>query len=728
MASQLLTTPARATDSSGVPYSGAVWYFYNTGTLTPLAVYADAALTTSLGVSVVSDSGGKFPAIYFDTSKVYRGVLKNATGSDVVYDIDPINTDVFSSLIAAGGSDLIGFSVGIAGSVTRTVQSALRDDFVTPEDFGCLAVEDGGTAIDNSANMLKALNSGRPVDGGCKTYLIATELLPTSFKGLQNCNLSWKDATAMSQQAALLQIKDLSDWFIDNCVFDMGTQTNTGSADDSSRCGLKVSSASPNVTFNERFSITRCTVKGYGNGTRIFVRSCKRGLIQGNKVLGSRVSFSPDPTNDCQNGFDISQSRDMVIVNNITYDMQTQISGIFKKRFSRGMLFFELRDSIVVGNIVTDVDQCFDFSGAVDAATNPNGNVGLTVTGNRAGTCMTYGFKFANAARDIAVSGCIARNFGLAGFVFSGGSSAPFDSNLNTQRINVTGCSAVDPTGEFNGVTRGFWIAQQPASVGYPRGVILRDCTASDNNLGAITGSISGTTLTVTAVASGALTVGTVLTGAGVTPGTTIIGYGTGTGGTGTYTVSVSQTVGSISITCGGNMAYGFQNETAYDGSSLKMNELQNCRSYGHVTAASSGFSRWETILTGSNSQSIPNNTATNLLWDTEIEDGPNAHSSGDHTITAKVGGTYKVTVNVIFASNATGFRSVDVLVGGGTTAGGSFSVAAVNGTTTSVSGVVILKLNQNDVVRVQCTQNSGGALNAQLPNSLFSMELLETA
>jgi hypothetical protein len=63
------------------------------------------------------------------------------------------------------------------------------------------------------------------------------------------------------------------------------------------------------------------------------------------------------------------------------------------------------------------------------------------------------------------------------------------------------------------------------------------------------TGSISGTTLTVTAVSSGTITIGQTISGTGVTGGTTITGLGTGTGGTGTYTVSASQTVASTTIT-----------------------------------------------------------------------------------------------------------------------------------------------------------------------------------
>ena len=70
-------------------------------------------------------------------------------------------------------------------------------------------------------------------------------------------------------------------------------------------------------------------------------------------------------------------------------------------------------------------------------------------------------------------------------------------------------------------------------------------------NSGAVfTGSISGTTLTVTAVTSGTIEVGMVLTSSGtITAGTTITALGTGTGGVGTYTISISQSRASATIT-----------------------------------------------------------------------------------------------------------------------------------------------------------------------------------
>lgn len=59
------------------------------------------------------------------------------------------------------------------------------------------------------------------------------------------------------------------------------------------------------------------------------------------------------------------------------------------------------------------------------------------------------------------------------------------------------------------------------------------------------TGAMSTTTLTVSAVSSGHLAIGQLITGAGVTPGTYITALGTGLGYTGTYTINNSQTVSS---------------------------------------------------------------------------------------------------------------------------------------------------------------------------------------
>jgi len=69
------------------------------------------------------------------------------------------------------------------------------------------------------------------------------------------------------------------------------------------------------------------------------------------------------------------------------------------------------------------------------------------------------------------------------------------------------------------------------------------------NNSATFVAAISGYQLTVTSVTSGELYLGMVIRGAGVVQGTTITGFGTGTGGAGTYTVDISQTNAGTNMT-----------------------------------------------------------------------------------------------------------------------------------------------------------------------------------
>ena len=62
------------------------------------------------------------------------------------------------------------------------------------------------------------------------------------------------------------------------------------------------------------------------------------------------------------------------------------------------------------------------------------------------------------------------------------------------------------------------------------------------------TGSISGTTLTVTAITNGTIAINQALFGVNVTQATVITALGTGTGGVGTYTINQSQTVASTQM------------------------------------------------------------------------------------------------------------------------------------------------------------------------------------
>jgi hypothetical protein len=103
----------------------------------------------------------------------------------------------------------------------------------------------------------------------------------------------------------------------------------------------------------------------------------------------------------------------------------------------------------------------------------------------------------------------------------------------------------------------------QKAFASYIDGSIKALAAGTVSSDAVVTGAISGTTLTVSAVTSGTLAVGQLITGAGVAASTYITALGTGTGGTGTYTVNNSQTVASETLTASTYVETAFMFESA---------------------------------------------------------------------------------------------------------------------------------------------------------------------
>jgi microcystin-dependent protein len=104
----------------------------------------------------------------------------------------------------------------------------------------------------------------------------------------------------------------------------------------------------------------------------------------------------------------------------------------------------------------------------------------------------------------------------------------------------ITGTFAIGQTISGTGVTLGTTIV---SGSGFTWTVSVSQTVSSTT----ITGS--GTILNVTSVATGTLVIGQELTGTGITSSTRIIAFGTGSGGTGTYVVNISQIAASTSIT-----------------------------------------------------------------------------------------------------------------------------------------------------------------------------------
>jgi len=96
--------------------------------------------------------------------------------------------------------------------------------------------------------------------------------------------------------------------------------------------------------------------------------------------------------------------------------------------------------------------------------------------------------------------------------------------------------------------------AREIATIGSQQAFVAKTGNLTNIQNGAVvTASITASVMTVTAVSSGTLRVGQTISGTGVTAGTYISALGTGTGGTGTYTVVGDTTASETTITATGN-------------------------------------------------------------------------------------------------------------------------------------------------------------------------------
>jgi hypothetical protein len=547
------------------------------------------------------------------------------------------------------------------GSTTaRTLENRFTD-FVSPLDFGAVG---NGTTNDLAAVKL-ALESGRPVDGGGRTYGISGSCTPTSIVGLQNANFIQLAPTTPS--VATLRIYNLNNWFIENCSFDMGNVQNTGADDDSSKNALLVYNVAG--SYNENFRISNITVTGDGNGSRIRVHNSKRFVIDGCLVHNCTAAFTPDPTNDIMNGYDIGDCANLIVSNCNAYNLLCVIAGTPIIKWSRGFLFTEVRDCTIIGCNSTSTDQCYDFSGGVSDSSPSymEGNRRFTISGCTANNAGILGFAFKNVTHDGIVTGCIANNPGLSGFFFGSQSLAiPLDPSKQwiyyTSRINVNNCKVVNSKGT------GFrLVGNNDPTTPWPNGIRIINCEVTDTN----------------------------------TPQTTTDAY-------------------SCDVTLPENPTFGYNKSIA--------NTIEYCSASEGIVfnGSSNNFGPNITLIAGTGNQSIPNNDSTFIQFNKNISDPQRLHnvSINNTDVYVKTPGNYKVTANIQFAANATGLRRITIARNGITPINeynSSIQGTASSPTTVNISAVMYCDAGNS--INVVAFQNSGGSLNIDLTNSYLLIE-----
>jgi hypothetical protein len=375
------------------------------------------------------------------------------------------------------------------GSTTARTLASHFSDFVSPLDFGAVG---NGTTDDRAAFKL-ALESGRPVDGGGRTYGIIGSLQPTSFKGLRNCTLKQLN-TASGGANITLRITNIGDFFIDNIKVDRGNNpesntTNINGFINNESCGITIEST---AAYSKNFTISNVEVFGDGSGNGVAILQCEfftmhnvvvrdmqaklpdiaiTGSAATNKITipAGQVSNYPDGTvmmflsltggaglsigkyyftkNLVGNTFELSETS-----GGTTVDFTTDITaGTMPTGFNdddclQGIWFSNVSNAKVSNCQVQNL-ECWASPynpiglspryGAVRSRGFAMGNVRVSnFVGCQAGN-VEQGFDFTgtgegtNGNRDIVISNCYARGLGSVGFKFA---NACHD-------ITITGCT-----------------------------------------------------------------------------------------------------------------------------------------------------------------------------------------------------------------------------------------------------------------------------------------------
>lgn len=187
-----------------------------------------------------------------------------------------------------------------------------------------------------------------------------------------------------------------------------------------------------------------------------------------------------------------------------------------------------------------------------------NGTLILTVDGSEQTGSVNFSgaLSFSAAAALIetalntatAATGSVAANVVTGSIAVNVGTGSIAGTTM-TISANTTGRYAPGQTVSGTGVAAGTTIVEQLTGTAGATGTYQ---VSISQTVASTTLTATGGTLTVSAVTSGTLFVGQVISGSGITSGTTITAFLTGTGGTGTYAVDVAQTASSTTVTGSG--------------------------------------------------------------------------------------------------------------------------------------------------------------------------------
>lgn len=303
------------------------------------------------------------------------------------------------------------------------------------------------------------------------------------------------------------------------------------------RSGTAMTSGTLNPTLtsvpsgsNDWAMFSDCFAYGYNNG---FVVSNSFGNVFINCGADGVVN-----SGFTVNGYSYSTRFNNCTTTSGVYGFYINTTSGGDKSFSAS--FVNSSTSITLASASTGLSVGFpvQFSGSQPSAFT----TGTTYYIKTLSTSITPGYTIITVAATPSGS-AISANATTTAAMIAYNASCPYTVAFNATQIN---------NASFLGVGTAIYVATGVVAVN--GGVITQTTTGIQNaataSNAAFTATISSssTSMNVTAVASGTLSIGQLITGTNVPAGTTITALGTGTGGTGTYTISLAP---SVTITGG---------------------------------------------------------------------------------------------------------------------------------------------------------------------------------
>ena len=177
MAQRFIEPIARIFTNAGAVGVGYKYYFYQTGTTTPVTTYQNAGLTVANTNPVLSDANGRFPEIWYSDLSQLKLIVKDSS-NNTIETVDPVGAT--SSAISLNDFDVRPTSYWGLTAGTSTAYTLIANPTISSYDntqtFVVQVHVDCGASPTLAIDGLSAFNWKKYTQQGTKTALKANDL------------------------------------------------------------------------------------------------------------------------------------------------------------------------------------------------------------------------------------------------------------------------------------------------------------------------------------------------------------------------------------------------------------------------------------------------------------------------------------------------------------------------------------------------------------------------